>query len=152
MSFCEKHHEPYYAPKTACWQCYEENKPAKASRAKPKKELPKVSDKKKVRESKLSKVRQEKKKAVKYCETCGKTGITLTYSHILSVKQYPQYEAVKENALLECMGCHYTYEHGSLKEKMKQSTWERKLAFILANEPNHFNKMQLKSKPLKTST
>jgi 5-methylcytosine-specific restriction endonuclease McrA len=108
-------------------------------------EIPKQSEKKKVRESKLAKVRQEKKKQVKYCETCGKTGVTLTYSHILSVKQYPEYESNKENALLECMPCHHTYEHGTLEEKMKQSTWNRKLAFILANEPQHWNKMQLKS-------
>jgi hypothetical protein len=142
---CPVHNWPL-KDEQGCWVCYDERR-LSGKQQKPKKlyQLPKVSEKKKARETKLAKVRQEKKRAIKHCETCGKSGVTLTYSHILSVKHYPEYESSKENALLECMECHTTWEHGSLKEKMKQSTWNRKLAFILANEPRHWNKMQLKS-------
>jgi hypothetical protein len=145
MKFCEKHLRAYPDDHTGCIFCYTEKKPRKVSKAKAPQPIKPVSEKKKVSDRELSKVRKEKKEKIKYCETCGKTGITLTLSHILSVKQYKKYEKVKENSLLECMDCHTTWEHSSLDEKMKQSTWNRKLAFILANEPQHWNKMQLKS-------
>jgi 5-methylcytosine-specific restriction endonuclease McrA len=149
MRFCETHLRAYPDAHTGCCFCYEERKPAKVSRAKPKKELPKVSDKKKARERELAKVRAPKKKAIQFCQSCDTPEGPLDYSHTLSVKHYPAYEAVEANAVIECRKCHNIWENRPLKEKMKLKTWEQRLAFILANEPNHFNKMQLKSSAIK---
>jgi len=142
---CPVHHWPL-KDELGCWQCYDERRMA-GKVVKPRKvyQLPKVSDKKKARERELSKLRQQRKQQVKHCESCGKTGVWLTYSHILSVKQYPEYEHDQDNALLECLECHHLYEHGSLAEKMKQPSWPRKLRFILQKEPAYWNKMQLKT-------
>lgn len=147
MKYCSKegHGWPYPDDDTGCWKCYEEKKPAKVSKAKPKQEIPKVSEKKKARERELAKVRAPKKKAVRFCQSCDNPEGPLDYSHTLSVKQYPAYEAVEANAVIECRKCHVIWESGTLKEKMKLKTWPQRLAFILANEPRHFNKMQLKT-------
>ena len=143
MKFCETHLRAYPAEDMGCWVCYSErnNRKKQAQKAVG---LVQVSEKKKKREASLAKVRQEKKKQVPFCESCGRTGVTLTYSHILSVKQYPEYEDHPDNALLECLPCHEQWEHSPLEEKMKQASWPRKLNVILKLEPRHWNKMQLK--------
>lgn len=143
MKFCTTHFRPYEDLKDGCSTCYDERN-ARKKQAQKTAGLVQVSEKKKKREASLAKVRQERKKRVQCCETCGKTGVTLTYSHILSVKQYPQYEDHPENALLECIQCHDRWEFGTLQDRMSQASWQRKLNVILKLEPRHWNKMQLK--------
>jgi hypothetical protein len=143
---CPVHERYRLIDETGCRECYRER--AKASEpAKPRKiyQLPKQSAKKAQREKELSALRKKKKQEIKYCETCGVTGVFLSYSHIVKVSGYMDLELHPENAILECIDCHTAYEHGSLADKMKQKSWPRKLAVILKLEPAYFNKLQLKS-------
>lgn len=139
-----------------CSVCNRERRKAEAPQ-KPQKvyelkrtEIKAVSTKKAAALSRKHKTQQEMaKKDIRWCETCGRADRPLSHSHVLSVGQYPQFEAVAENQIYECFGsrdsCHDVWENGTLEQKMEQSTWQRKIDVIMKLQPKHFNKIMLKN-------
>jgi hypothetical protein len=73
-----------------------------------------------------------------YCETCQQRKEWLTWSHTLSVKQFPHLEADPENNIIECISCHTMYEHNKpLFSVTYPEAWKKKLAYIKSVHPEY---------------
>lgn len=76
-----------------------------------------------------------------FCESCGTTSKPLSRSHILPVGQYPQFEAVEENIVIDCYGdsesCHEIWAGGTWKEKVKKlENLDHRIEVILKLAPS----------------
>lgn len=86
-------------------------------------------------------------KSLKYCSGCGRSDRTLSHSHLIPVGQYPQFEAVEENIVYDCMsdmngkGCHDIWEHGSAKEKEKLLNYQHRIKVVISLCPEYFHRM-----------
>lgn len=116
------------------------NKPTKQQKA-----IPKISPKKADRNAQLKKLRDKKLKETPYCETCLKTS-NLTYSHIIPVGNNKELELHPDNAMVQCINCHFDYEFKGLDAKMSQSTWERCKEVMLRLKPEYYHQLMLKKK------
>lgn len=88
-----------------------------------------------------------REQGVRWCETCGRTGIPLSHSHIIPVGQYKQFEDVAENQIYECFGspgtCHEIWEHGTMEQRMAQATFDRKIKVIARLCPQYLEQLIL---------
>jgi hypothetical protein len=75
------------------------------------------------------------------CVSCGCTE-QLTHSHVLTVGQFPEYEATPENILLECQPCHMVWEHDKHRAAREHASWGRKMAIMEALAPRYFARFQ----------
>lgn len=96
--------------------------------------IPKQSAKQKKREAEKREAYRSKGE-VKYCESCGSTEYPLSASHTIPVSQRPDLEKDPENIIFECYGgsdrCHDIWEHGTLKQRKKLLTFQRKINYIV---------------------
>jgi hypothetical protein len=140
-----------------CASCNKARRKAEKEAAKPKKfhEIRKVSEKK-------AKALREKHKAYSkmdlvtppFCSGCGRSGVPLSHSHIIPVGQYPQFEAVVENLVYDCIApnpemngghsCHDIWEHGDWQAVKQLSNLQERLNVIIKLCPAYFNLMMIK--------
>lgn len=124
-----------------CLLCPKPEKEVKVYTFKKSKPIP-VSDKMKVRQKAKKKVYEqiEEKGRGTFCESCKRTDRLLSRSHILSVKQYPQYEALEENIVIDCYGssdcCHEIYESRDYEKMIKLENWQHRVEVILKLAPS----------------
>ncbi len=82
-------------------------------------------------------------KKVHVCESCGKhlREFNVSYfSHIIAKGIRKDLRLDPNNIVLECIDCHNTWGNGKFKDKMLQHSWERKLAYIAANDKELYAK------------
>jgi hypothetical protein len=93
--------------------------------------------------------KQMREQGIRWCETCGRSDVLLSHSHIIPVGQYREFEDVAENIIYECWGdsdsCHYIWEHGTLEQRQAQSTWARKIEVIKKLCPKYLELIFLKN-------
>jgi hypothetical protein len=155
---CSKNH---IVSGDVCGTCLERLRPEKVKVStlkrtplkKSNKPIPVMSEKyKKRNKAKMQTYNEIAEKEITWCESCGTTSKPLSRSHILPVGQYRQFEAVEENIIIECYGdslsCHYKWENGTLDQKMKMETWERKVGVILRLAPSYLNLIMKNNKVL----
>lgn len=115
--------------------------------------IPKMSTKYQKRNKlKMEAYAEIEKKEIRWCESCGCTNRPLSRSHTLPVGQYPQFESLPENIVIECFGssdsCHNIWENGTLAQKMKLETWEEKVKVILKYAPSYLILIMKNYKPV----
>lgn len=76
-----------------------------------------------------------------YCWGCGKSGIPLDKSHILSVKQRKDLELDKDNINLFCRESHMDWESWDIVRMIKLLTFEKDLHYIQKKDKQTFNKI-----------
>lgn len=102
-----------------------------------------VSDKKAIALREKAKAYKVVDKRGAFCETCGKpsTVVALSHSHILPVGQFPQFEALPENILLQCYGssdsCHDVFENDKYTASKTQRTWPYCVSIMRKLAPQH---------------
>jgi hypothetical protein len=141
---CPVHNWPL-KDEQGCWVCYDERR-LSGKQQKPKKlyQLPKVSKKQQAKSVGLSKLKEQRMKSVKWCETCGYTykGKTdIQYSHILPQSTYPEFALHPLNGLLECNKCHHVWTFGTAQERKGQASFKKKLLLAHQISPEFAEKM-----------
>lgn len=83
------------------------------------------------------------------CCGCGRGGIPLSHSHIISRKRCkeigkPELIYDEDNIELECFfdnrSCHHVWEHGTLAEKKKMINFAKKMEYVKKNDPEKLYK------------
>ena len=105
---------------------------------------------------KKEKANREKLKAYRklgetnVCQTCGRSDLPISRSHLIPVGQYPQFEANTKNILLECYGqsdaCHDVWEHGSWLQKQQLKNFKQRMETVKQLCPEYYNRLLLKWK------
>jgi hypothetical protein len=140
MKFCETHYRAYPDEHSGCSFCYEEKKPAKVSRAKPKQEIKKQSAKAARQESELSRIKKELIAENPVCFSSGAT-TNLTLSHIIT-KNCKPLATFKGNLVLENLEVHTIYEHNKkLFAELYPRAWKEKLRRAKAMSREHYEKL-----------
>jgi hypothetical protein len=75
-----------------------------------------------------------------YCKGCG-SGVECDKSHILSIKQFPEYELDKENIDLLCRLCHVDWESGDIGRMMNLHCFPRYMEYIKRKAPLKYNQI-----------
>jgi hypothetical protein len=104
------------------------------------KPIVKLSPKMRIRLRKKAEMQAEaaKTRNTAYCSTCKQRKQWLTWSHTLSVKQFPHLEADPENNEIECIQCHEMYEHNKpLFAVTYPEAWKKKLIYIKSVHPEY---------------
>ena len=65
-----------------------------------------------------------------YCWGCGKGGVGLDCSHILSVAQRKDLECDPENINLFCRECHIKWESGEEEKRKELLTYDKDMEYI----------------------
>jgi hypothetical protein len=102
-----------------------------------------VEIKKKLHELKNSIEQKAIDNGVHYCWGCGKGGVSLDKSHILSVKQRKDLELDENNINLFCRDCHMIWESGSIEKMIVLNTFENDLLYIQKHDKKRYNKILL---------
>lgn len=109
-----------------------------------KKPVKQQTEKEKSRKTQLSQIKNEiEEEAIfdnrYYCWGCGKSGVALDKSHILSVKQRKDLELDKENINLFCRECHETWESNLIHRMLGLDSFEKDLRYIMKMDKNRYN-------------
>lgn len=79
------------------------------------------------------------------CETCGCTigpdPIPTYFSHIIRKSKSEELRLEKDNILLECFKCHFTWDHGIMANKVKQKSFWRKMDYIKSKDTGLYSRM-----------
>jgi hypothetical protein len=115
--------------------------------------IPKVSEKKKIANAaKASAYKKMDASHARHCTGCGSPDM-LTHSHIIPVGQYPEFEAVEENIVFDCIACHDIWEHGTFEQCQQLANYEHRIKIIKKLKPEYLQRMLLNSeKTLKTAS
>jgi 5-methylcytosine-specific restriction endonuclease McrA len=121
----------------------------KASREalKPKKNytIPKISEKKKkALSAKNATYKAMDATTPQHCSGCGSPHM-LTHSHIIPVGQYPEFEAVLENIVYDCVRCHDIWEHGTFEQCQQLANYHERIRIIKKLKPDYLHRMLLNS-------
>lgn len=99
--------------------------------------------KKKLHELKTSIEQKAIDQGVYYCWGCGKGGVALDKSHILSVKQRKDLELDEMNINLFCRDCHMNWESSVIEKMIVLVTFESDLLYIQKHDSKRYNKILL---------
>lgn len=95
-------------------------------------------------ELKLDIRKQAQQEDMYYCWGCGKGGVDLDCSHILSVKQREDLELDRENINLFCRDCHNNWESWVYSRMSKLLTFEKDLEYIKRKDNTTYQRILLK--------
>lgn len=118
----------------------------KATPFKKPKAIKQQTAKEKTRKEELSQVKMKiEEDAIQndlyYCWGCGRGGVPLDKSHILSVKHRKDLELEEENINLFHRQCHMDWESGDLVKMLKLITFEKDLMYIKSKDKKTYNKI-----------
>lgn len=99
--------------------------------------------KKKLHELKASIERKAIDNGVYHCWGCGRGGIVLDKSHILSVKQRKDLELDENNINLFCRDCHMNWESSVIEKMIVLNSFESDLLYIQKHDSKRYNKILL---------
>ncbi len=99
--------------------------------------------KKKLHELKASIEQKAINEGLYYCWGCGKGGIALDKSHILSVKQRKDLELDEMNINLFCRDCHMAWESGDIEKMIVLESFEKDMIYLLNKDQKRYNKILL---------
>jgi len=73
------------------------------------------------------------------CESClGSTD--LTFSHTIPVSIRKDLEFEEANVIIECMKCHYIWEHGTIQQKQTLLSYKAKTEYIRKTDILYYNR------------
>lgn len=76
-----------------------------------------------------------------FCWGCGKGGVQLDCSHILSVGQRKDLELQEENINLFCRSCHIKWESNDVEKMSQLLTFEKDIDYIKKNDSMRYNRL-----------